>query len=199
MEPVAGPQAARADTRRHRYLLAVLVALVGVTAAGLWAVTGFLDQVQRPEEFARTEVPGVMSVEIGQAGSHVIYLEGTEPAPFAAADLTVLDPQGVPVGVHPYSLDLRYDVPGEPGRLGTAIARFDADRTGTYQVGAQTGMADADVPESGARMTLAVGDDLAPGVLRTVAVPTVIGVLALLAGIGLALATWIDDERRKQS
>lgn len=176
---------------RRSYGLAVLVAVVGATAAALWAITGFLDQIQRPEQFARTEVPGITSVEITQTGSHVVYVEGTGSVELAAADLTVLGPRGTQVEVRPYALDLRYDVPGAPGRVGTAVAVFDADRTGTYQVGAQAAAADHST-------SLAVGDDLAPEVIRTVAVPTAVGVLVLLAGIGLALATWIHDERRSR-
>jgi uncharacterized membrane protein len=173
--------------------LAVLVAVLGATAAAIWAVTGFLDQVQRPEQFARTAVPGVTSVAISQTGSHVIYLEGDAPVPLEAADLTVIGPQGAQVQVRPYALDLRYDVPGAPGRVGTAVAVFHAARTGTYQVGS-----DAEAGSRSAAATLAVGDDLAPDVVRSVAVPTAIGVLAILAGIGLALATWIHDSGRKR-
>jgi hypothetical protein len=177
---------------RRGYGAAILVAVVGATAAALWAVTGFLDQIQRPEQFARTEVPGIASVAITQTGSHVVYVEGAGSVDLAADDLSVIGPQGALVGVRPYALDLRYDVPGTPGQVGTAVAVFDAERTGTYQVGTK---ADADDRSA----TLAVGDDLAPEVIRTVAVPSTIGVLVILAGIGLALATWIHDERRTQS
>jgi hypothetical protein len=170
----------------------VLVAVIGAMAAGLWAVTGYMDQIQRPERFARTEVPGVMAVSITQTGSHVVYVEGRGPVQLAAADLTVLDPLGATIAARPYSADLRYDVPGAPGQLGTAVAVFDADRTGTYEVSTQAVSAD--------RTTrVAVGDDLAPAVIRTVSVPSAIGVLVVLAGIGLALATWIHDERRHHS
>ena len=185
------PHTARAHDRRRGYGLAVLMSVIGATAAGLWAVTGFLDQVQRPEQFARTEVPGIASVAITQTGSHVIYVEGAEPVRLTAADLTASGPQGAPVQVRPFALDLRYDVPGAPGALGTAVAVFDADRTGTYRVG-------TDAVVGGGTTTLAVGDDLAPEVIRSVAVPTTIGVLVLLAGIGLALATWIHDERKSR-
>ena len=192
MNPLTTAHPARGLDRRRGYGLAVLVAVIGATAAGLWAVTGFLDQVQRPEQFARTEVPGITSVAITQTGSHVIYVEGAAPVELTAADLTVIDPKGASVQVGPYALDLRYDVPGAPGVMGTALAVFDADRTGTYRVGTDAGVA-------GGTSTLAVGDDLAPEIIRSVAVPSAVGVLVLLAGIGVALATWIHDERRTQS
>ena len=182
----------RARDDRRSYGLAILVAVVGATAAALWAITGFLDQIQRPEQFARTEVPGITSVEITQTGSHVIYVEGAGGAQITAADLTVSGPQGAPVQLHPYALDLHYDVPGTPGALGTAVAVFDAERTGTYQVATDAAVADGTT-------TLAVGDDLAPEVIRSVAVPSAVGVLVLVAGVGLALSTWIHDERRTQS
>lgn len=187
----ARPHTARAHDRRRGYGLAALLAVIGATAAGLWAITGFLDQIQRPEQFARTEVPGITSVVITQTGSHVIYVEGHGPVDLTAADLAVIDPKGSPVQVGPYALDLRYDVPGAPGELGTAMAVFDADRTGTYQVGTDAVLVGS--------TTLAVGDDLAPEVIRSVAVPSAVCVLVLLAGIGVALATWIHDERRTQS
>ena len=104
----------------------------------------------------------------------------------------MIGPQDAPVQVRPYALDLRYDVPGTAGQVGTAVAVFDAGRTGTYTVGTQAVAADQTT-------TLAVGDDLAPEFIRTVAVPSTIGILVLLAGIGLALATWIHDERRNHS
>ena len=192
--PIApGPTALQyAPARSHRrgYGLAVLVAVVGAAAAALWAVTGFLDQIQRPEQFARAEVPGITTVAITRTGSHVIYVEAAAPVDLDAADLTVIGPQGAQLEVRPYALDLRYDVPGTPGHVGTAMAVFDAGRTGTYQVGTQVA--------TGRTTTLAVGDDLAPEVIRTVAVPSTIGVLVVLAGIGLALATWIHDRRRTQ-
>ena len=181
----------RARDDRRSNGLAILVAVVGATAAALWAITGFLDQIQRPEQFARTEVPGITSVEITQTGSHVIYVEGAGSVELGSADLTVIGPQGTQVEVRPYEMDLRYDVPGAPGEVGTAVAVFDANRTGTYQVGTQAVAADQSTG-------LAVGDDLAPEVIRTVAVPSTIGALVLLAGIGLALATWIHDERRSR-
>lgn len=173
------------------YVLAALVALIGATAAVLWAVTGFLDQLQHPEQFARTAVPGEAAVAITQTGAHVVYVEGTGSAQISAADLTVVGPQGEQLAVRPYTRDLRYDVPGAPGHMGTALAVFDAERTGTYRVGAPAVPADP--------TTLAVGDDLAPGVVRAVVVPSIIGVLVLLAGIGLAVATWIHRDRRSQS
>jgi hypothetical protein len=124
--------------------------------------------------------------QVDQVGGPV-YVEGAEPGHVSATDLTVVGPQGAPLPVEPYALDLRYDVPGAPRRTGAAVATFAADRTGTYLVGIE---ADLD------RATLAVGDDLAPDVLRSLLVPSAVGALAVLAGIGLALVTWGQDERR---
>ncbi len=180
-----------AGNGRRGYGLAVMVAVIGALAAAVWAVTGYLDQIQRPEQFARTEIPGTASVAITQAGLHVVFVESAGPADLTAADLTVIGPSGAPVGIRPYALDLRYDVPGTPGQVGTGVAVFTADRTGTYQVGTQAISTD--------KKTLAVGDDLAPEVVRAVAVPSTIGILVVLVGLGLALVTWIRDERRSQS
>ena len=190
-EPLRSSGTARARDGRRSYGLAVLVAVVGATAAALWAVTGFLDQVQRPEQFARTEVPGITSVAITQTGSHVIYVEGT--GPWSSGGRSDRDrPAGhTRCRSAPTHWTCATTSPAHRAQLGTAVAVFDADRTGTYQVGTEAVATDQ-------RHPLAVGDDLAPEVIRTVAVPSTIGVLVLLAGIGLALATWIHDERRSR-
>ena len=47
----------------------------------------------------------------------------------------MIGPRARRSGIRPYALDLRYDVPGTPGQVGTGMAIFTADRTGTYQVG----------------------------------------------------------------
>lgn len=179
------------------FVLAALVALVGVSTAVVWFATGLLDQTQAPTAFARAGVPGSVSVELTQVGSHVIYLEGADPAGVPAAQLDVTGVDGAAVPVRPYSLDLRYDVPGRPGVLGTAIAVFDADRTGSYTVETDAVVADVVVADRGAQ--LAVGDDLAPATVRAVVLPALVALVSVLAACALAVRTWIRRRRRSQS
>ena len=120
--------------RRLSYGLAVLVAVVGVTTAAVWGVTGVLDQVQQPEGFVRADLSNGVSVTLTQVGPHVIYYEGHDPTTVSADQLQVLDSARRAVPVRPYRLDLRCDVPGKPGALGTAIAVFDANRTGSFVI-----------------------------------------------------------------
>ena len=68
-----------AGNGRRGYGLAVMVAVIGALAAAVWAVTGFLDQVQRPETVrahrgARHRIRGD-----SQAGLHVVYVEVPGP------------------------------------------------------------------------------------------------------------------------
>ena len=181
--------------RRLRYGLAVLVAVVGVTTAAVWGVTGVLDQVQQPEGFVRADLSAGVSVTLTQVGPHVIYYEGHDPTAVSADQLKVLDAAQRAVPVRPYRLDLRYDVPGKPGVLGTAIAVFDADRTGSFVIRTDaTVHTDATVGDAQAQ--LAVGDDLAPGTVRAIAIPGLAALLSLVAAITLAARTWSRRERR---
>ena len=185
--------------RRLRYGLAVLVAVVGVTTAALWGVTGVLDQVQQPGRFVRADISAGVSVTLTQVGPHVIYYEGHDPTAVSADQLKVLDAAQQAVTVRPYKLDLRYDVPGKPGVLGTAIAVFDADRTGSYVIrtGSYVIRTDATQALAGdAQAQLAVGDDLAPGTVRAIAIPGLAALLSLVAAITLAARTWSRRERR---
>ena len=177
--------------RRLSYGVAVLVAVVGMTTATIWGVTGVLDQIQRPEGFARADISHGLSVTLAQPGPHVVYYEGHGPTTVSADQLTVVDAAQRAVPVRPYRLDLRYDVPGQPGALGTAIAVFDANRTGPFVI-----RTDATVQDAQAQ--LAVGDDLAPGMVRAIAIPGLAALLSLIAAITLAAGTWSRRERRSQ-
>ena len=177
--------------RRLGYGLPVLVAVVGVTTAAVWGVTGILDQVQQPEGFVRADISHGVSLTLTQVGPHVIYYEGRDPTAVPADRLTVVDAAQRSVPVRPYRLDLRYDVPGKPGTLGTAIAVFDADRTGSFVIR-------TDATVSKVQGQLAVGDDLAPATVRAIAIPGLAALLSLIAAITLAARTWSRRERRSQ-
>jgi membrane protease YdiL (CAAX protease family) len=182
-----------ATGRRMGYGLAMLLAGVGVITAAAWGVTGVLDQVQRPETFVRAAVPGRLTVTLTQVGTHVIYYEGHDPATISAGQLRVVDTAGRAVPVRPYGLDLRYDVPGKPGMLGTAVGVFDAQTTGSFSVRADAGVVGGD----GA--SLAIGDDLAPAMIRAVLLPGLAALLSVVASIALAARTWSGRERRNLS
>jgi len=184
MSPITPSQPAAARGRRLGFTSSALLAAVGVTAAGLWGVTAVLDQIQRPEEFVRVDIPGEVSVSMTSTGRHVVYYEGAEPRP-VAEQIDVTGPDGAGVAVRGYGLDLQYDVPGtndsqgEGGQVGTAVGVFTTDQTGTFTVGT----------EASTDGVLAVGDDLAPGVLRAVVLPALLGVLALVSASVLAVWT----------
>ena len=177
--------------RQVSYGLALLVAVVGVATATVWGVTGVLDQVQQPENFVRADISSSVSVTLTQVGPHVIYYESHGPAAVSAGQLTVLDAARRTVAVRPYSLDLRYDVPGKPGALGTAIGVFDADHTGSYVIATNATVQDP-------RAQLAVGDDLAPATTRAVLLPLLTALLSITAAIAIAARTWSRRERKDQ-
>lgn len=184
MSAITQPSPTTAPRRRLGFTISALLAGVGVAAAGLWGVTAVLDQIQRPGEFVRVDIPGEVSVSMTSTGPHVVYYEGAEPEP-AAEQIDVTGPDGASLPVRSYGFDLQYDVPGtndsqgEGGRVGTAVGVFTTDRTGTFTVGT----------EASVDGVLAVGDDLAPGVTKAVVFPALLGVLALMSGFVLAVWT----------
>ncbi len=147
---------------------ATLMAATGLIVCLIWAATALLDQVQKPAEFTRAAVPGQLQVLLTQPGPHVIYREVTPDTAPPTVTLKVTAPDGSPVPVTTYPADLSYD---HEDALFTAVALFSAPRTGTYTVTA-----------SDAGGAIAVGDDLAPDVMRAITLP------ALTAGAALALA-----------
>ena len=89
-------------------------------------------------------------------------------------------PGGAAVPVATYRSSARYDL--EPGRAGRAVATFQATTPGPYRVSA------ARATEAGA--TLAVGDDIARGVVLTRLGATVLGLMTVLAAVPLAVVTY---------
>lgn len=183
-----------ADLRVSRlgYALAALVAVVGMATAMVWGITGILDQVQQPEAFVRAEIPGSVTVALTEVGPHVIYYEGADASAVSAERFEVHDARDTAVAVRPYRQDLRYDAPGKPGTLGTAIGVFDAERTGAFVIGTL-----AAVPDAHAQ--LAVGDDLAPATVRAVLLPALAALLSVDAALALAFATWARGAGRSRS
>ena len=95
---------------------------------------------------------GPTTVPMALAATRVPYSEGPRAAaPPGWLGAGVTGPAANPV-VSPCHGDLRYDVPGEPGRAGTAIASFQASVAGDFHISA--------TPGAGAGETAATGGDV---------------------------------------
>lgn len=167
---------------------ALLVAAAGLAVSLIWALTSLLDQVQRPAQFSRTALPGQVQVLLTQPGPHVVYHEvvtGSDATtPLPASEVDVRGPDGALVPVEPYLGELQYD---HDGALGSAVGVFSATLTGPYLV------AVADGPGTGG--AIAVGDDLAPGVVRAIALPAVTAIAALALAALLVLMPSLARQR----
>lgn len=125
------------------------VAGLAVILAIALGVTRFVDTLSQPADFARTTVPGSVSIVVTNPGERVVYAEGSVRLPASALALTVTGPDGGAVPVRPYTASVTYDTAGHSGR---AVARFDASVAGRYVVASRS------TPVPGAE--IAVGPDL---------------------------------------
>ena len=82
----ATPTTVTARRGRHtgRYIAAATVFVHGLVAAGAWAVFGVVVAWQAPDDFARTTVPGTVTVQITDTGTQWLYYEHTDGAPVAS-------------------------------------------------------------------------------------------------------------------
>lgn len=148
-----------AETIRPRpstrgYWIGGLLTAAAVIGAVIWVVVAFFEYQQQVDRFPRMTVPGVATVQVTDTSTRVLYYEntrGTTTPSFSQLAVTVTDSSGAPVTVGGYSGDLRYDVPGENGRVGRAVAEFHPNQPGIYQVRSTA----TDVTG-----TLAVGSDI---------------------------------------
>lgn len=157
---------------------------VGVAAIGLIlglaiGIASFLDSQQQVDDFARSSVPGTVTLQLDEPGRQVVYYEGDISVGLEDLVVDITDSAGANVAVAPYGSELIYETTG--GSLGRAIATFDADRLGAYEVevsGMDTGQ--VTVGESFARLAL-------PGIFAGLAVAGV----SLAAGLALWLVSVI--------
>jgi hypothetical protein len=211
--PPIPPRQARTRPSTAGYWIAAVVAALGLTAAFLWGAIGIHTTQDRVDGFARVAVPGATTVAVTDPGTMVVYHESAaevaryvEPtasgrsatrwdpgtrtvvtvrypadAPtWQQLGLSVTGPGGVAVPVATYRSSSRYDL--EPGRAGRAVATFEATTPGAYRVTA------ARSAEAGAM--LAVGDDIAGGVVLTRLGAVILGLVTVLVAVPLAVATF---------
>jgi hypothetical protein len=196
------------------YWVAAVVAVLGLTAAFLWGAVGISNTLDRVDGLDRTAVPGQVTVSVTDPGTMVVYhesaaevaryVEPTANGRIAATrwdpgtrtlvtmssagviptwqqlGLQVTGPSGATVPVATYRSSARYDL--EPGRAGRAVATFQASTAGPYQVSAARAI------EAGT--TLAVGQDIARGVVLTRLGAVILGLVTVLTAVPLALATY---------
>jgi hypothetical protein len=211
--PIASLQARKRPSTAG-YWVAAVVAVLGLTAAFLWGAVGIHTTQDRVDSLDRLAVPGATTVSVTDPGTMVIYHESTgevaryveptangriaatqwdpgtrtivtvpyagEPPAWQQLGLQVTGPGGVAVPVATYRSSARYDL--EPGRAGRAVATFEATTSGPYQVSA------AGATEAGA--TLAVGDDIARGVVLSRLGATILGLVTVLTAVPLAVVTY---------
>ena len=137
-----------------------------------------------PAEFARYADPAATgrnatrwnpatdaTIEVGYA---------TNTPTWQRLGLQVTGPGGAAVPVRTYRSSARYDV--DPGRLGRAVATFDATAAGPYRVTATR------ATEPGA--TLAVGDNFARTIAVTALGAASLGLATVLATVLIAVVTY---------
>ncbi len=174
---------------RPWWLAAGTVLVLGVLVGLAWSTVALLRMVDRPAGFARTTVPGSVSLQLARGERSVVYAEHDRSTTLPALSVTVTGPNGASVTTHTFRGDLVYDVPDQPNRLGNAVSSFDAHTAGTYTITTPTEPAAGDP-------TLAVGTDLASGVAWALAAPGVF-VLGTLLLAGVLVATPSARRRRE--
>lgn len=179
--PDVGPRETMPSTLG--YWVGALVGVLGLALVGALVVMTVVRMDDHVDAFARTEIPGTVTVSLEASEGRTIYVEGLAPLPLAALDIRVTDPNGNDVVVRPYGLEFRYDVPGFPGAVGYAIGTFRTTIGGSYRL-----EADGTAPPG---TTLAVGDSFATSIVGYALGAFVLLLLTIGGALVLVIATAI--------
>jgi hypothetical protein len=173
---------------RPRWIAGTLV-LFGVGVAIWWGVASYLGMLDRISALERVPIPSSRVTVISEPVTKVLYVEAARRTPVPAVRFAVVDPSGRAVAVRTYEGDLRYDVPDEPGRIGRAVATFEANAAGVYSI-------DVTGPSTDGAIVAIGGDVARPSV------PAILGALSLLSisavGGAVLLGRRISASRRDQ-
>jgi hypothetical protein len=169
------------------YWVAGILAVLGLTAALVWGAVGTISALDEVDGFERTTVPGAVTVPVTDPGTMVVYYENSAELARSATTtptwqqlrLTVTGPDGA-VLVSSYRSTARYDV--DPGRLGRAVAKFEAATAGQYRVSA------ARAVEPGA--ALAVGDNFARDIALTALGAALLALVTVAGALTIAVVTY---------
>lgn len=160
------PPPSRPRAGRRGWIVGPLV-LAGLALAIWWGVASYLGMIDRIADFRRVPIPSSETIVL-ERGTQVLSVEAGRLAPIPDIRFVVVTPDGGAVPVQPYEGELRYDVPDAPGRLGRAVATFEADAPGAFTIDVVGPGADGAV--------VAIGEDAARAAL-----PSILGALGLLS------------------
>jgi hypothetical protein len=176
------------DRHRPRWIAGTLV-ILGFGVAISWGLATYLGMLDRISAFERVPIPSSLVTAISEPVTKVLYVEAARRTPVPTVRFAVVDPSGHAVSVQTYGRDLRYDVPDEPGRIGRAVATFEAGIAGEYSI-------EVIGPKTEGAI-VAMGDDVARP-----SVPRILGALFLLSisalGGAVLLGRRISTGRRDQ-
>ena len=169
------PAATHDRSSKSWFWTGIGVATLGLVAGPALGITSYLGSRHEIDGFARISLPGSVSVQADEPGPQVVYYEGDQNVSLDDLVVAVTDPDEAAVAIAPYEGELIYETTDLT--LGRAIASFDAEQIGAYEVevsGIDTGQ--ITVGDSVARLAL-------PGVLAGLAIAG----LSLVAGFSLWL------------
>lgn len=191
LPPPTQPTPTRPRPSTSGYWIGSLLTATAVIGAVVWIVIAFFDYQHHIDQFPRMTAPGSATVQLTDTSTRVLYYEnarGTATPTLAQLGLAVTGPDATAVAVTPYTGDLRYDVPGDNGRIGRAVAEFHPTQPGAYQITSS--------PTTGVVGSLAVGNDIvwdiAPHAIGAAALFLVVGG----AGVTLLIVTGVRRSRR---
>ncbi|MBN2621731.1 MAG: hypothetical protein JXA83_00125 [Acidimicrobiales bacterium] len=173
------------------FLVAGLIALVGVIVAVVVFVRGMVAYTDRIDDLERTWVPGTLSVELTETGGYSIYHEyrgAYDGYRFVdEPEVTVTDPSGDPVTLDRYDTTVTYDSgPYE----GEGLHTFQVDEPGTYEFVASGGE-----PTS----RIAVGRGIGTGLVTAIVASLAIGLVTVLGATALAIVVGVKRGRSRRA
>lgn len=155
----------------------MVLALVGSILYGFLSLKSTARTV---EAFQRVDLPGTATVEL-EARKYIIYAEGpgaNQSTPEVEVAVTDLRSQS-PVSVRPYLTSLTYSF----GTAGSAVATVTPPQAGSYEIRATSTDETA--------TTLALGDSVVGGILRTVLGAFAVGGVLGVSGLILVIVTGV--------
>jgi len=178
-QPPPRPDGARttAPSRAGYWIAAVVVVLSLAFGLG-WGIPAYQHMQHDIKGFARSPMPGSISMNLPASTGRVVYYEGPGSATLDLLGLRVTGPNGEPIPVRGYSMNVEYNAPGETH--GHAVGTFDTGREGTYTVTVR-----ATAPNA----MVAVGGSFVAHAGWQAAAATVVAVLGLIAAAVLVVVT----------